>query len=208
MSVGRANGKCRGLQKKGGFLNATTSHCCAWTNTRALYNTGVLRRGDTSDYCGTTITEPGTFGEARGQCCAQENATTTSEGDCDSSKWPKGPAFGAVIDFAEREKDWLKFYQQAWWTATENGQRTQLQPSAQTMDKRQKRRKDRMKQKQGKNQNKKTNNKKQGGGSKKMNTKKQEGGNKMNSKKQQGGNKMSGKGGRSKGKGRGLSFLF
>jgi len=63
------------------------------------------------------------FTSGRNQCCKLENddADLQSEGDCDSSKWPKGPAFNAVIDFAESEKAWLRFYTMAWWTATENG---------------------------------------------------------------------------------------
>lgn len=56
MSLKRANGRCRGLQKQGEFLNAANVHCCAWTNTRALYNTGVLRRDVASDYCGVSLT--------------------------------------------------------------------------------------------------------------------------------------------------------
>lgn len=114
----RANGACRGLQRKGEFLNAANVHCCAWTNTRALYNTGVLRKGESSDYCGVQLTQSGSFETARNQCCNRENDDATSTGDCDSSKWPKGPAFGAILTFAEHEKEWLKHFQDAWWTAT------------------------------------------------------------------------------------------
>ena len=65
MTLSRANGQCKGLQRKGEFLNAANVHCCAWTNTRAVFNTGVLRRGQTSEYCGVQITEPGSFELAR-----------------------------------------------------------------------------------------------------------------------------------------------
>lgn len=103
MTLNKANKKCKGLQKKGEFLNANSVHCCAWTNTNALFNQRVLQRGDVGEYCGAEINNTMKFGAARTQCCKLENDTTTSTGDCDSSKWPKGPAFGAVIDFAEDE---------------------------------------------------------------------------------------------------------
>lgn len=102
---------CKGLQKKGEFLNAASTHCCTWTNSRALFNTGVLVRGETSDYCGVDITDPVSFEDGRDHCCVDENARNTSTGDCDSSKWPKGPAFGAILSFAQKEETWLKFYQ-------------------------------------------------------------------------------------------------
>lgn len=123
MTLGKANKNCRNLQKNGGFLNAKDTHCCAWTNTKALYNQRVLQKSVAGDYCGIDITEPMNFTAGRNQCCLLENddADLQSEGDCDSSKWPKGPAFNAVIDFAESEKAWLRFYTMAWWTATENG---------------------------------------------------------------------------------------
>lgn len=61
VSIGRANRMCRGLQKKGEPVNAATTHCCAWTNSRALFNTGVLRKGETSDYCGVNLTQATSF---------------------------------------------------------------------------------------------------------------------------------------------------
>lgn len=100
MNINRANGRCRGLQKRGEPVNAANVHCCAWTNTRAFFNTGVLRRGTEAEYCGVNISQPIQFSEGRGHCCQGENARNTSEGDCDSSKWPKGKAFGAVLSFA------------------------------------------------------------------------------------------------------------
>ena len=42
-------------------------------------------------------------------------------GDCDSSKWPKGPAFGAILSFAQNEDTWLKQFTKAWSIATQNG---------------------------------------------------------------------------------------
>lgn len=119
--IHRANGQCRGLQKRGDPVNAANTHCCAWTNSRAFYNTGVLRRGESSDYCGVDLTEPASFATARDHCCKDENVRATSEGDCDSSKWPKGKAFGAVLSFAQSEANWLRFYTKAWWIATQRG---------------------------------------------------------------------------------------
>lgn len=74
-----------------------------------------------SDYCGVSLSQSNSFEAARTQCCVRENDEATSTGDCDSSKWPKGPAFNAIINFAEHENDWLKSFQSAWWIATENG---------------------------------------------------------------------------------------
>jgi len=55
----------------------------------------------------------------REACCANEGAA--SSGDCDSSSWPKGPAFPMVLAFAANETEWLDSYVQAWKIATENG---------------------------------------------------------------------------------------
>lgn len=121
MSINKANGKCKSFQKKGTFLNANSANCCAWTNSKALFNQRVLQKGAAADYCGAEISQKIDFADGRTQCCKLENATSESTGDCDSAKWPKGPAFGAVVDFAESERTWLKFYTAAWWTATQNG---------------------------------------------------------------------------------------
>lgn len=55
----------------------------------------------------------------RKACCAAEG--TASSGDCDSSSWPKGPAFPMVLEFAANEIAWLDNYVKAWKIATENG---------------------------------------------------------------------------------------
>lgn len=115
-SEGKANGQCKKLQKQGELLDGGEVECCAWTNTRALFNSGTFKGQSSYDYCGTSITEAGSFEQARGQCCANTNAT-----DCDASKWPKGPAFGAMLSFARDEDQWLKFYKTAWKIATTNG---------------------------------------------------------------------------------------
>jgi len=82
------------------------SNCCAWTNTKALANNGAIRRGD--NLCGAAIQKG--FEAQRNMCCAKENTTSASSGDCDASKWPKGPAFGAILTFAAREDMWIKTY--------------------------------------------------------------------------------------------------
>lgn len=50
--------------------------------------------------------------------CCKNDATID---DCDSSKWPKGEAFGAMLRFAGNEARWISTYTFAWWLATENG---------------------------------------------------------------------------------------
>lgn len=119
----RANGLCKGLQKKGELLDGP-EECCAWTNTRALFNTGTFKGETSYDYCGASITKPGNFMEARAQCCANTNNL-----DCDASKWPKGPAFGAMLSFARDEESWLNFYTKSWLIATTNGQEGLVQTS-------------------------------------------------------------------------------
>jgi len=52
-------------------------------------------------------------------CCAAEGVASSP--DCDSSSWPKGPAFREVLAFAADETVWLDNYVQAWKIATENG---------------------------------------------------------------------------------------
>jgi hypothetical protein len=42
MSEQRANGKCKTFQKKGELINGAVD-CCAWTNTRALFNSGTFK---------------------------------------------------------------------------------------------------------------------------------------------------------------------
>ena len=74
-----------------------------------------------SEYCGVQITEPGSFELARDKCCPNESSAATSSGDCDSSKRPKGPAFEAVLSFAQNEDAWLREYIKAWSIATQNG---------------------------------------------------------------------------------------
>lgn len=69
-----------------------------------------------------------------------ENTTSTSSGDCDSAKWPKGPAFRAVLTFAANEGHWLREYTRAWWIATENGHNKDSLVRLGMMDKRRGRR--------------------------------------------------------------------
>lgn len=124
MTLSKANGRCRGLQRNNNtaFLLARESNCCAWTNTKALAKNGLFiskrNTGKTLNFCGQSETKLG-FDDARGHCCANEDAQ--SVGDCDSSKWPKGPAFRAVLTFAANQHAWLMQYTRAWWIATENG---------------------------------------------------------------------------------------
>lgn len=43
--------KCKKLEKKGGYVNAKTSTCCAWTQHVVLTKKGILKD---EDYCGLT----------------------------------------------------------------------------------------------------------------------------------------------------------
>lgn len=109
MTLNQANGNCRGLQRNSDtkFLLANQSQCCAWTNTKALKNNGLFRRTTTktNNFCGQSNTNLD-FGTGRAQCCGGEGSS--SVGDCDSAKWPKGPAFRSVLTFAANEGHWLR----------------------------------------------------------------------------------------------------
>jgi hypothetical protein len=116
------NKACKSLQNKGTPIKATTGHCCAWTHKNALFNKGVLDKETSGNLCGQEVKkkEKATnFQGMREACCANEG--TDSSGDCDSSAWPKGPAFPMVLAFAADENLWLESYAQAWKLATENG---------------------------------------------------------------------------------------
>jgi hypothetical protein len=85
------------------------------------------------------------FEDGRNQCCVGENEDGNSTGDCDSSKWPKGPAFGAILTFAEHEKIWLRDFAKAWSIAVNNGHENLV--SIVQMEKRRKKKEMRKKQK-------------------------------------------------------------
>lgn len=87
-------------------MNAANHTCCAWTNTKALFNNRVLEKNENNDYCGADINNTLSFEDGRNLCCVNEGDDST--GDCDASKWPKGPAFNSILDFADRENDWIK----------------------------------------------------------------------------------------------------
>ena len=42
MTLSQANGECEVFQNQGEFLNAANVHCCAWTNTQGLFDSGVF----------------------------------------------------------------------------------------------------------------------------------------------------------------------
>lgn len=116
------NRKCKKLQNKGKPINALAGECCAWTHKGALFNKGVFDKNGTGNLCGQEVKkrEKGSnFQDMRKACCANEG--DASSGDCDSSQWPKGPAFPMVLSFAADENLWLENYVQAWKIATENG---------------------------------------------------------------------------------------
>ena len=85
-----------------------------------MRNNGIFRSTTTktNNFCGQSNNELG-FEDGRKQCCMNEGSS--SVGDCDSAKWPKGPAFRAILTFAANEGHWLREYTRAWWIATENG---------------------------------------------------------------------------------------
>ena len=55
----------------------------------------------------------------RDDCCINEGPE--SHGDCDSSEWPKGPAFNDIMHFGGDEDAWLDTFSIAWKIAIENG---------------------------------------------------------------------------------------
>jgi len=108
---GNNNRKCRSLQNKGKPINALAGECCAWTHKGALFNKGVFDRNGTGNLCGQEVKrreKTSNFNEMRQTCCA--NIGAASSGDCDSSNWPKGPAFPHVLAFAADENQWLQSY--------------------------------------------------------------------------------------------------
>jgi hypothetical protein len=117
------NRACKKLQNKGKPINALAGNCCAWTHKNALFNKGVFDKTKTGNICGMEVKhrreKKSKFMGMREACCANEGAT--SSGDCDSSAWPKGPAFPMVLAFAADENKWLTSYVKAWKLATENG---------------------------------------------------------------------------------------
>ena len=58
-----------------------------------------------NDYCGMTNAPRGFH---RKECCKDE--PKNSDGDCDSMKWPKGPAFNRILGFAESNKNFYAAY--------------------------------------------------------------------------------------------------
>ena len=86
---------CAKFEKKGVFLNAKKDNCCAWTNQNVLFKRGIESEKH-NNFCGLKNAKRG--GDLRGACCVDEDKD--SAGDCDSFRWPKGPAFNKIIVFA------------------------------------------------------------------------------------------------------------
>jgi len=117
----KADRNCKKHQRKGDWLFAHNSSCCAWTAQSAIFSRKVFKVGQSNAYCGTTISQRGRKGSARNECCTNEAADMASTGDCDRAAWPKGVAFGKMLRWAGNEKEWLKDFRKAWWVATQNG---------------------------------------------------------------------------------------
>ena len=125
---------CKKFERKGTFLDAKKSSCCAWTQFNALNKRGIL---DDNVYCGMDKGEWIKFKEderkiarskkemldwpehLRPKCCVGE--PEDSFGDCDSFQWPKGPAMEEMLHLAESDTKFYEKYLKAWRIATENG---------------------------------------------------------------------------------------
>jgi len=125
---------CKKFERKGKFLNARESTCCAWTQFRVLEKRDII--GDHM-YCGLTFDEMEVFKmkerknakkearkrdfkeEIRPTCCKDEMVGTF--GDCDSFNWPKGPAMVKMLEYANSNDEFYRSYLKAWKVATENG---------------------------------------------------------------------------------------
>lgn len=132
---GRHKGRrvCIPLERKGGFLNAKDHSCCAWMQQSHLMKVGVIENGN-EDYCGLSAEDftalnnqkwgkdaiiRSKLERMRPECCTHERAD--SFGDCDSFRWPKGPAMNHMIKFVKDTDVFYKAYLKAWKQATENG---------------------------------------------------------------------------------------
>jgi len=96
--------KCKRFEKKGVFLNAKDDTCCAWTAQNLQFKHGIIDPKK-NDYCGLKNAGKG---DMRGACCIME--PKDSVGDCDSFRWPKGPAFNRILSFAESNKNFYAAY--------------------------------------------------------------------------------------------------
>lgn len=128
----RSNKICNKFHRKGGFANAKTSTCCAWTQFRVLDKKGILKG---EDYCGLSDSEFAKMKKTKGKvlrakgvnrkdlfrpdCC--EDEPKDSFGDCDSMNWPKGPAMIIFLKFGMSNEAFYNGYLYAWKKATENG---------------------------------------------------------------------------------------
>jgi len=116
VKTNRNRRKCGKFEKKGGFLNAKTDNCCAWTT----QDIGIKRNWINpmkNSFCGLKNANRG--GDLRGACCVAEDKN--SLGDCDSFRWPKGPAFNDIIRMAMTNDRFYTAYLKAWKIGTENG---------------------------------------------------------------------------------------
>ena len=131
----RSPKKCKKMEKKGGFLNAKTSSCCAWTQFRVLEKFKITGGGTT--YCGMDDADYNKILKMRRKdrpkgvskkemfrkpCC--EDEMSGSMGDCDSFNWPKGPAMNYMLRLGGSVKGNEHFYAgflKAWKYATDQG---------------------------------------------------------------------------------------
>ena len=121
---------CKQFEKKGSFLNARSSSCCAWTQFQVLWEKGIT---DGDEYCGEPVDKLlGPWDENlaldndinskevfRTKCCVYE--PTSTHGDCDTFFQPRGPAMKAILNYATSNELFYEAYLEAWKVATGNG---------------------------------------------------------------------------------------
>ena len=114
---------CKKFEKKGTYINARESTCCAWTQFVVLEKRDIIQDGL---YCGLTYDEMEEFKQEakviakaegrkrdtreriRPSCCQDE--MVGSFGDCDSFNWPKGPAMVKMLEYANSNDAFYRAY--------------------------------------------------------------------------------------------------
>eukprot|EP00971_Amphidinium_carterae_P142438 2821561-Amphidinium_carterae.1 len=96
-------------------LRAQDTDCCAWVDADIAETSFETYLG--GEFCGSTNVPRG-GNDQRENCCDGER---DNDIDCGDFEEPEGPAFDAVLDFAEDEQAWLTAFEAAWTKATENG---------------------------------------------------------------------------------------
>ena len=91
--------------------------CCAWIISEHARIDGEsdFLSGE-YEFCGDTIQQGRYAGSTT--CCAHAGGPCNN---CDNNGFPQGIAYTQVVDFANDESLWLKYFLIAWHRATENG---------------------------------------------------------------------------------------